>query len=143
MTPYRYETNGRNLKTLFWVALVWALILAAVYWLEASLILAGLVALCTLPAIYDLAAERQSGVTLEQSGLHWFAGSRSGEVAWDKFDHIRLDTRLDLSVRASAVLTSGRKLRLPLECTPNADSFADALAARGIRVERHHFSLLG
>ena len=143
MTPYSYETSGRNRKTLIALVIVWALIVMAVLIIDASLWLAGLIGLCTLPAVYDLIAGRRSGVSLSTEGLRWFAGKRTGEITWDKISHMRLDTRLDFSVRASAVLVSGRKVRLPLEATPKADIFEEELKARDIKVERHHFSLLG
>ena len=143
MTPYSYETSGRNRKTLVALVIVWVLIVMAVVTIDASLWLAGLIGLCTLPAIYDLIAGRRSGVSLSTEGLRWFAGKRTGDITWDKISHMRLDTRLDFSVRASAVLVSGRKVRLPLEATPKADTFEEELKARDIKVERHHFSLLG
>jgi len=143
MTPYSFETSGRNRKTLVALVLVWALIITAVFAIDASLWLAGLIGLCTLPAVYDLIVGRRSGVELNAEGLRWFAGKRTGEITWDKISHMRLDTRLDFSVRTSAVLVSGRKVRLPLESTPQADVFEEELKARDIKVERHHFSLLG
>lgn len=143
MTPYRYETTGRNRRTLVALCLVWALILLAIALFDASLILMALIAVCTAPALYDLMSGRVSGLTLGPDGFSWFAGRRTGEIAWDKIDHIRLDTRLDFSVRASAVLVSGRKVRVPLEATPPADAFEEVLTARGITVKRHHFSLVG
>ena len=143
MTPYSFETNGRNRKTLFALIAVWALILLAIAFLDAALWLMALIAFCTAPALYDLLAGRRAGVGLSDAGLSWFAGRRTGDITWDRISHMRLDTRLDFSVRASAVLTSGRKIRLPLESTPPSEAFEQALSARGIKVERHHFSLLG
>lgn len=143
MTPYSFETTGRNRKTLIALGVVWAAIAFAVFWLDASIWLMGLIALCTAPALFDLIAGRRSGVSLGTAGLSWFAGRRTGDIAWERISHMRLDTRLDFSVRASAVLTSGRKVRLPLESTPPPDIFEQELTARGIKVERHHFSLVG
>ena len=143
MTPYRFETSGRNAKTLITLLCVWGVIGLGVVAIDASLWLAGLIFLCTIPALYDLLAGRRSGVSLSTAGLSWFAGKRTGDITWDKISHMRLDTRLDFSVRASAVLVSGRKERLPHEATPKADIFEAELTARDIKVERHHFSLLG
>jgi hypothetical protein len=143
MTPYSYETTGRNRKTLIALVMVWAALIAALLLLDASVWLMGLIGLCTAPALYDLIAGRRSGVALDAERITWFAGGRTGEVAWDKISHMRLDTRLDFSVRASAVLPSGRKIRLPLESTPDADTFEKVLSDRGIKVQRHHFSLVG
>ena len=63
-------------------------------------------------------------------------------VAFSEIDHFRLDTRLDFSVRATVVLRSGRKIRLPFEATPPHQAFEDALTARGVTVKRFHFQLL-
>lgn len=141
--PYTFETTGRNRKTLMACGLVWIALIGAAVLLEASLWLIGLIGLCTVPALNDLIVARRAGVALSADGLSWFAGQRSGDITWNKISHMRLDTRLDFSVRVSAVLTSGRKVGLPLECTPPADTFQEVLDTRGIKVERHHFSLLG
>ncbi|MEL7090812.1 MAG: hypothetical protein AAFN94_03665 [Pseudomonadota bacterium] len=141
--PFRHQNTGRNRATLIAVMAVWLAMGLAWQVLDASLILVSLAGFATLPALYDLASGRLSGVEIGPETLSWFSGSRKGEVALHALDHVRLDTRLDFSVRASAVLTNGRKVRLPLESIPPADAFETALSARGIRVERHHFSLLG
>lgn len=143
MTPYDFETTGRNRATLITVAVVWAVLILAILWLEAAPWLMAVFALATLPALIDLVTGRSSGLRVDAEGLHWFSGRRTGAVAWPRVSHIRLDTRLDFSIRASAVLTTGRKVRLPLESTPPPEDFEQALTSRGIKVERHHFSLLG
>ena len=143
MIPYRFETSGRNRKTLFALLGVWGAILLALIFLDAAVWLMALIALCTGPALYDLVVARRSGLALEPAGFSWFAGKRTGEITWDRISHIRLDTRLDFSVRASAVLVTGRKVRVPLEATPPAEEFEAALKDRGIAVQRHHFSLVG
>lgn len=143
MTAYVYETTGRNRATLVTLAAVWAAILGAIAVFDAALWLMALIALCTAPALYDIVSARKAGLRLDETGVHWHAGRTSGEIAWAKIDHFRLDTRLDFSVRASAVLVSGRRVRLPLEATPAPDTLEHALTARGQTVRRHHFSLLG
>ena len=143
MTPYAYQTTGRNRATLISLLLVWAAILLAIVVLDAALWLMALLLLFTAPALYDLIAGRKAGVRVDADGLHWFSGRRTGDIVWPRISHMRLDTRLDFSVRASAVLVTGRKVRLPLEAVPPSDTFEAELQARGIRVERHHFSLLG
>ena len=55
------------------------------------------------------------------------AAQRDALVALTEVDHIRLDTRLDFSVRASIVLPNGRKIRVPFEATPPHQAFEDAL----------------
>lgn len=140
---YAYEHSGRNPRTLATVGCIWVLIGAAWAWLDAAVLVVGLVAFATVPAVYDYASGRRSGVRIAPDTLSWYSGRRTGEAVLEAIDHIRLDTRLDFSVRASAVLSTGRKIRLPLEAIPPADIFQEALSARGIKVQRHHFSLLG
>lgn len=143
MNPYTYETTGRNRSTLITLVVVWVAILLAIVVFDAALWLMAVLMIFTGPALYDLVSGRRSGIRIDRDRLSWFSGRRTGEIARDRIDHIRLDTRLDLSVRASAVLTSGRKVRMPLEATPPPDQFETALQERGIDVKRHHFSLLG
>lgn len=56
---------------------------------------------------------------------------------------VRLDTRLDLSIKATLILHTGAKMRLPLDAVPPSAAFEEALKQRGILVERHHFRLVG
>ena len=143
MEPYAFETTGRNRATLITVALVWAALVLSVLVLDAAPWLVILFGLFTLPAVYDLMSARKSGLALSSAGLSWFSGKREGAITWDQISHIRFDTRLDLSVRTTVQLITGRKIRLPLEATPPADAFEKILTDRGIKVERHHFSLMG
>jgi hypothetical protein len=143
MTPYAYETTGRNRSTALTLGAVWAALLLAVFVLDAAPWLMGMFGLFTLPALYDLISARTSGLRLGSDGLSWFSGRRTGSITWDQISHLRLDTRLDLSVRTTVMLITGRKIRLPLEATPPADLFEQILTERDIKVERHHFSLMG
>jgi hypothetical protein len=47
-----------------------------------------------------------------------------------------------MSVRATVVLKTGRKIKLPFEATPPHRALETALHARGITTERHHFTLI-
>lgn len=141
--PFSYHRQGRTHAALWAVLAVWALVILAVLYVQAAPWLMGIIALFTLPALWDLYANPAAGLSLDSEGLCWFTGNRDARVAWAEVDHIRLDTRLDFSVRATAVLYSGRKIRLPYEATPPHKAFEAALQARGIRTERHHFSLIG
>lgn len=140
---YQYRREGRNKATLLAVAGVWSALLAAILLVDAAPWLMAALALFTLPALWDLYKNPASGLSFTDEALTWFTGSRDASIAWQEIDRVRLDTRLDFSVRASAVLHSGRKIRLPYECTPPHEVFEAALNARGIRTERHHFSLFG
>lgn len=140
---YAYDHSGRNRATLVTVLAVWGAVGLAFARLDIAPWIAWLALLATLPAVWDLATNRRAGLRMDRDGLRWFAGRREGEVAWRAVARVRLDTRLDLSVRAALVLHTGRKVRIPQEATPPHREFEAALEARGITVERHHFSLMG
>lgn len=129
--------------TLFVVLGVWVALGAAILLIDASPWLMGALALFTLPAVWDLLKNPASGLRFTPRALIWFTGNRDAEVGWHEIEKVRLDTRLDFSVRASVVLHSGRKIRLPYESTPPHQLLEAALNARGVRTERHHFSLIG
>ena len=139
---FSYSTSGRSQRALIVLACVYAGLLAAHLYLNAAPFILVIIALFTLPAIWDYVSDRPSGVGLDDNGLHWFSGDREARMPLGDIDHIRLDTRLDFSVRATVIDCEGRKARLPYECLPNHKLFEAALNAHGIRTERHHFSLL-
>lgn len=138
-----YHAQGRQPRTALTVGLVWLGLMAVYVGLEASPVVIGIILLFTLPALWDLIANPAAGMRFDETGLTWHSGARTGDIPWDQIDHVRLDTRLDFSVRASIALTSGRRLRVPFEATPPHQRLEDALTARGVKVVRHHFSLLG
>lgn len=140
---YSFRRAGRNRTALTVVAGVWAVLLLAILLLDAALWLMALVGLLTIPAIWEIITNPSSGLDLNVREMTWFSGRRHAQLARGEIERIRFDTRLDLSVRATAVLTTGRKIRLPYECTPPVQIFQAALNAHGIRTERHHFSPLG
>ncbi|MGC3936561.1 hypothetical protein ACOTTU_02025 [Roseobacter sp. EG26] len=141
--PFSYQRSGRNLKTLCIVLGIWLLLALAIIVVEAAPWLMGIIALCTLPALWDLFADPAAGLTFDNQSVQWFSGKRQASLLWSEVDHVRLDTRLDFSVRVTIMLKSGGKVRLPYEATPPHQTFENALHARGIRTERHHFSLVG
>jgi hypothetical protein len=138
---YRFDRQGRSLGTLIALPLIWLALFAAWFFLKASPIIIGLVALCTLPALWDVIKNPSAGLTLGDGSLNWHSASRTAKASLSEIDHIRLDTRLDFSVRATLILKTGRKIRIPFEATPPHQTFETALNAHAIRTERHHFSL--
>lgn len=140
---YSFRRSGRNRSTLVGVILVWSALIAAVVLVDAALWLMAVLALATLPALWDLMRNPSAGLDLTPQELSWFSGRRKALLERGEIERVRFDTRLDFSVRATAVLTTGRRIRLPFECTPPIASFESALAAHGIRTERNHFSPLG
>ena len=94
----------------------------------------------TIPALWDMLSNRTSCLDLSQHEISWKSGSTSGYFPLIKIEKIRLDTRVDFSVRVTLLLKDGTKLRLPYDCLPPHKQLESALIARGIATERHHFS---
>ena len=82
-----------------------------------------IVALFTLPALWDLTTNPIASLSLSPQALVWQRGKDKVTIPLDTIDHIRLDTRLDLSVRATVKLRSGQRLRIPpIPCPRTARS---------------------
>lgn len=137
---YCFSRRGRSPRLLGLLICIYGALLAAIVLYDAALWLMALMVLPTLPALYDLYTDPEAGLRLDGSTLHWHSGRRRGAVTLDEIEHMRLDTRWDFSVRVTAVLNSGRKLRLPAESLPPHRLLESEMLARGLRVERHHFT---
>lgn len=137
---YVWTRQGRSRVAAFVMAVVWAILLAALVLIDAAWWIVGMGFLCTLPTLYDFATNPSAGVKLNARELCWHSGRRQACIEIQDLDHIRLDRRFDLSVRTTAVLRSGQRLRLPFESTPPHEEFETACHARGLRVQRHPFS---
>jgi hypothetical protein len=140
--PFTYQRQGRSIVAALVVIAIWLTLITAYFYLEASPWVLAVLTLFTLPAAVDFARNPESGLTLDQNTLAWHTGARTGEVTFDEIDRVRMDTRLDMSVRVSVILTTGRKIRLPFESTPPHLEFEAALKARDIPTERFHFQLM-
>ena len=140
--PLEFYRKGRTWTTLLallgtWIVLllIWT-VLNAAWWIVAFFFL------FTLPALRDIWLGTSAGARLTDGELSWFTGNHEVELPLGEINHVRLVTRLDMSVRAAPVLFSGRKLRMPIESMPPHKEFEAALKARGVKVERHHFTPL-
>lgn len=139
---FTYHARGRSKGTALVVAAVWLGLLGLWLGFEANLWIVAFLALFTLPACWDLVQNPASGLSLTQTQLSWHSGKRRAEVALDEIDHIRMDTRLDFSVKVTLILKTGAKLRLPFEATPPHQAFEAALQDRGLATKRFHFQLM-
>lgn len=137
-----YHRQGRNQRTALTLALIWLALVAAWVFLDAAPWIVGFLALFTVPAVWDYIADPPSGMTLTDDTLHWHTGKQEAIVALDEIDLVRLDTRLDFSVRITLVLKSGAKVRLPFESSPPDQPMEEALIARDIPTRRTHFQLM-
>lgn len=139
---FSYHAEGRKWGTGLTVLGIWLALLGIWLGLEAHPLIVLFLGLFTLPACWDFLHNPDSGLTLTPDTLTWHSGKRRAAVALDEIDTVRLDTRLDFSVKATLVLHTGARIRLPFECTPPHQQFEDALNARGLTTRRTHFQLM-
>ncbi|MGX9353723.1 hypothetical protein ACS3SW_00765 [Roseobacteraceae bacterium S113] len=140
--PWRYEASARGPRVLAILGLWWGLVLLGLFAINLSPWIAGVLLLVSLPAVIEMARGATAWLEVSETSIAWGSGRRSGDVARNEIEKVRFDTRLDLSVRVSLVLVSGRRVRLPYECIPRAARLKEALEAAGYVHEHHHFALM-
>ena len=140
LAPYRFHNTPRPLRLAVVLGLVYAALIAAWALIAAAWWLMLLLALPTLPALWELIIPREAGLEIADGALSWYSGRRRAEVRLDEIDHIRMDTRWDFSVRVRVMLQHGKRLQLPHESLPPHRQLEAELTARGIKVVRHHFT---
>ena len=141
--PYTFTSHGRRPATVITVLVIWAALIAAYVLLEAEPLILAVIGAFTLPALADLVRNPQSTLTLDETHLRWTSGRQDAEIALSEIDHLRFDTRLDMSVRLSVVRPSGLKIRVPYPATPPHTTFEPLARAAGLTTRRYHFSLIG
>lgn len=141
--PYTYSSQGRRPATVITVLAIWAALITAYFLLEAAPLILAAIGAFTLPALYDLARNPRSTLTLDETHLRWASGRQDAEIALSEIDHLRFDTRLDMSVRLSVVRPSGVKIRVPYAATPPHHIFEPLARSAGVATRRYHFSLIG
>ena len=140
--PLEFTRKGRTWSTLIALVGTWVILLLIWLVLNAAWWIVLFFFLFTIPAARDIWVGTSAGSRLSTHGLTWYSGAQKVDVPLGDIDHVRLVTRLDMSVRAALVLFSGRKMRMPIESTPPHKDFEAALRAHGVKVERHHFTPL-
>ncbi|MFY2825930.1 hypothetical protein [Ruegeria sp. MALMAid1280] len=141
MIPFTFTRHNQTPRTILILISIYVALVALLVLFDAAWWLVGLLALSTLPALWDVVHGTRAGMTLDHDRIKWFSGNREGEIPLADIDHIRFDTRWDFSVRVSVALTSGKRIRLPDESTPPHNELEVTLQKAGFRVERHHFTV--
>lgn len=136
---FEFSRHARTPRTVAILIAVYTALATAVILVDAAWWLVAGLALLTVPALFDLWRDPSAGIRLSEDGLDWHSGRRSGALDLAEVDHMRFDTLFDFSVRVTAVLKDGKKLRLPYEALPPHRTFETEFNTRSIRVERHHF----
>ena len=78
MEAYVYAAQGRNSRTLSALIIAWAVLAALYLFLNAALWIILLLALATLPALWDLWRDPSAGLVLDDATLRWHSGRRHG-----------------------------------------------------------------
>lgn len=137
-----FSRQGRNNKTFVILGTIYSACIGAFVLLDATWWLMSGLSLLTIPALLDLWRNPVCGVRLSNTRLDWFSGQRKGTLALTEIVGMRFDTRLDFSVRVTAILMDKKRVRLPDETLPPHRQFETELQARGLTIERHHFRIL-
>ncbi len=139
MTPFTFKRHNRTPRTVVILIGVYAVLLGLVILFNAAWWLVTLLALPTLPTLWDLANDTSAGMEIDDLALRWHTGRKRGELAFSEVDRFRFDTRWDFSIRVTAILQSGKRVRLPDESLPPHKQLESLLNQAGFAVERHHF----
>lgn len=140
--PYSFVRHHRQPKTVAILIMVYSGLAALMVLFDAAWWIAGGLALVTLPTLWDLAQNTAAGLSIDSQGLRWFSGKRSAQVDLNEIDFVRMDTRWDFSVRVTLYLEKDKRVRLPYDSLPPHRDLEFAFQAHGLRVERHHFTIL-
>ena len=135
------RNQGRTLRTFGALALAAAL-LGGLYSIGTMTWILVFLSLFAIPALVDLLLNPVSTFEMTDDTMRWICPTQSGELTLDRIRQVRLDTRLDVSVRVTVMLVDGSKLRLPQDVLPAHKTLEEAFQARGIKVERHHFRVI-
>jgi hypothetical protein len=143
MGGFHFTRAARTPRAIGAVALWWAILLILYLVLNAAPLIVLILALFSVPALIDIGAGNTAGLEITDKDIRWHSGKRSGSLPRGQLASVRLDTRLDLTLRMTLLTHQGGKVRLPYECVPKAAVIEPALTSQDIRYERHHFTLLG
>ncbi|WP_136439479.1 hypothetical protein [Pacificoceanicola onchidii] len=141
---YKFERAGRNLTAILTLGVIWGGLVLGLLWLSASLWIVGGLFAVTLPMLWDVIRNRAAGLEMDETQIRWWSGRHTGDARLSAIDHVRFDTRLDLSVRVRLVLKgpAARRVQIPQDALPPHQDLQAELEARGVPVKRHYFSLM-
>lgn len=137
-----HSCNGRSVKAAVVLVAIWGGLIAMWILLGAAPWIIALLMATTLPAAWEFAIAKPASFTLTPTMMRWQSGRAHGEVALDKIDSVRFETRLDWSVRV-VILVPAKRIVLPQDCVPPHRPLETALQSLGLRTTRHHFGIGG
>jgi len=136
---FRYSRSGRQPRGVALTAIAVALLLIAVFILQIHPLIAAVFGALMLPAIWDIAVDTKSDLTLSDTALSWRMGGRGDTYQLHEIERINTRFSWDFSHKARVLMKTGRKHRIPPPCVPQDGSLDAALEARGVTVEKTLF----
>lgn len=140
--PWRYEASARGPRAVLMLVLWWGILIIGLLAIDLNPWIAGVLGALSIPALIELARGTTAWLEVTPGGIGWGSGRRTGFVARNEIDRVRLDTRLDFSLRMTIISVGMARVRLPYECVPRAKTLTKVLDAQGYKHEHHHFALL-
>ena len=138
---FQFSRNSRTPRMIATLGILYGVLMCAYLTLDAALWVVTLLALPTLPAVWDCWRNTRLGLSLGPVQLKWHSGKHTNTVPLEQIYHASFDTRFDFSVRVIFFLQNGKKLYLPPQVLPPGRQLETELQKHGIRTERHHFRL--
>jgi len=138
---YQFSRMSRTPRMMATLGLLYLALIGVYAALDAAWWVVIILALPTIPAVWDCWRNTRSGLSLGPDLLRWHSGQHVDELPLDEIDHASFNTRFDFSVRVTFFLQDGSKLYLRPQVIPPRRQLEPELQKRGIRTERHHFRL--
>lgn len=135
---YHFERRARSPRNVAFLTTVWVGLAAVWIGLDAAWWVVVALAMFTLPAVWDIARDARSSVTVSTGCITWQGAFSEGQRK--DVDHVRMNRRFDGSMKILLVHVGGATTRLPPDISPPPDAFEAALVAANIPVQRHPFS---
>ncbi len=136
---FRFTRSGRQPRSLIFTGLAVAALLHAVLALQIHPVIAAIFGALLLPAIWDIAKDTRSEITVTDSALSWRMGGRGETFELHEIQRVKTRLSLDFSQKAQVLTKDGKSHRIPPPCVPPDGSLDDALKERDVEVERTLF----
>lgn len=139
---FTFKRQGRTQATVIVLGCVYLALIAAFLLLNVTTWIVLALFLCTLPAIWDLVQNPISGIEITDAAISWFHGKNSATIQKPEIERIKVDLRLDRSVKLTIQLKTGRKIRVTQPSIPPLPQLETALDQFGYAYQKNPFSLL-
>ena len=136
---FRFQRSARQPKSMAITGAALVALIGAVLVLHIHPVIAAIFALLLLPALWDIASNTRSELTLDTDTLSWRMGGRGDTFQLGEIERVNNKLSLDFSQKAVILMKTGARHRIPPPCVPPDGSLDAALSARDVAVERSLF----